>query len=438
MKKLYIVLFIGLIHYSLFATIDDDEIKKACNLYITSITDYYKGVDTNNSYENLLYQVFDYNSDIYVHQNDLFDEGFSNENDIDSYLGYVDINYKSNLDVEFGETNILSCKITDNGKLYVFATIPKILRYKENVREFELLLGMYKHNDKYVVEYALFNSKQNLDKLLNQCSSSIVKVNEDRLKLEREHLQWANVAYSKANYFEAKRRYQKVLAINPKNTAAIDGLVNSEKLITKDIVVTEINQLVQFKKFNEALDKLKDFERTFPNTLSEWASKIRKVCNEGIQNKTYINNLKLADSKYRIALYNEAINYYNKAKSYSKADTKYIQKQIELCNIGSPKKVSELLKEAYVMAKYSKKYWLSTYKLYIQYQNSGLLTGDNYRFMCSMMETKYNQVAKKMGYSRRQANKLARKYLFRAEELGINMDFWKYQVLTPNRLKSKK
>lgn len=433
----FLLLFIAICSAgTTWANSDIDKIKEVCNLYITSITDYSKNIDVNNSYENLLYGVFDYDSDVYIHQNDLFDTSYANKNDIDNYLAYIDIEYQNSIDIEFEETEVLDCTSNLNGRYYVFAIVLKTLKYKDKTREQELIFGLYKEGDGYIVEYALFNTAHNNTELMVQCS--VNSIEEDRLKLEREHLKSANAAFADQNYFNAKRLYEMVLSFNPSNTYAIDGVRNCNLLLTKERTKIEIANLIQHEKFREAEQRLAIFEREFPSTETAWVLAQKNASKNGIALKNYQANLKIANAKYDAGLFEDAINYYKSARSYSVADIAYIDGQIERCETGSPQEVMARIKKAYNEAKYSKSKWLNTYRTYIKYQNSGVLNGENYYFMCLMMENNYSQIGKKMGYSRRQTRQLAVKYFYKAKELGRDVSFLETQVFTKRRTKKKK
>lgn len=416
--------------------VDEEKIKQVCNLYITSITDYSKNIDVNNSYENLLFRVFDYNTDTYIHQNDLFDDSYANENDIDSYLGYIDVIYDNKIDTEFGETEVLNCTTTQNGRKYVFATVLKTLSYKNKVREVEIIFGLYNNNNSYIVEYVLFSNQLNNKNLITECS--IDAIEEDKLKMEREYLNAANDAFSRKDYLNANRLYEMVLSFNSNNAYALDGLQNCRQLLTKERVKTEIDILVRSKNYRSALDGLSIFKQDYPSYDIKWVVKTSTECENGLAFQAYENNLRIADSKYESALYKDAVLFYENAKNYNEANLDYINVQIERCRIGSPEQAKKLIKKAYDQAKVLKSKWLNTYMTYIKYQNSGLLNGEHYYFMCSMMETKYSEIAKKMGYSRNQANKLAVKYLLKAEEFGFNTDFMRTQVINSRRIKKTK
>lgn len=415
---------------------DIEKVKEVCNLYITSITDYSKNIDVNNSYENLLYGVFNYDSDVYTHQNDLFDASYANKNDIDNYLAYIDIEYQNKIDIEFEETEVLNCTSNLNGRYYVFATVLKTLKYQDKTREQELIFGLYKDGDRYIMEYALFNSTGNNTELMTQCN--VGGIEKDKLKMEREHLKFANTAFTNKNYFNAKRLYEMVLSFNPSNAYAIDGIRNCNLLLTKEKIKLEIESLIQGGKLREAEQRLVVFGQEYSTTETTWILEQKSAYENGIALKNYQANLKIANAKYKDGLFEDARDYYKSARSYTNADVSYIDGQIERCEIGSPQDALARIKKAYNEAKYSKNKWLNTYKTYIKYQNAGLLNGENYYFMCLMMENNYSQIGKKMGYSRQQTRQLAVKYFYKAKDLGHDVSFLETQVFTKRRTKKKK
>src|SRR5690606_18671704 len=108
-------------------------------------------------------------------------------------------------------------------------------------------------------------------------------------------------------------------------------------------------------------------------------------------------------------MYDEALKHYQEAISYM-PNNSYLLQRIEECKRGDTASVAKILQTAYNNAKKSKKNWFDTFNTYASYENTGFLTGEQYYFMCLMMLENYNQIGKKMGYSRNQTYHLARKY----------------------------
>jgi len=378
------------------------------------------------------------------HSNDLLSFNLTqNKNPeirLTDYITLLASDYRGLLKGEFIDKSIIidECPVSMEGKDVYLVTIKKEIFFQNQTKIFDFLIGV-NLNSEYPISFAFFNEVARSEKNIpvNVACSTDKQEEEIRDIRKRQFIKLKSKAeqfYIKEDYYNSREVYRKALILNPEDQDVIDGIDNSNYFIKekrKEIIQTLIHQ----KQYQNALleiSKVKSKDKT-----DEWYSKKTEICKTNLVVKADKSELNRADVLFENHQTKKALSIYQSLFNSIHLDQTYISNQIIKCKESDPYFIQSALKKAYREAVKSKKNYLSTLQTYSKYQNSGLLSGEQYYFMCLMMLNKHSAVAKPMGYTKNQAKLLSRVYFYKAKDFGVNVSFLETQIFTKNIEKRK-
>jgi len=361
---------------------------------------------------------------------------------LDSKIGlinYVTIlgeDYRAKIKGEFIDKSIQidDCYLNYSGAKTYLVSIKKELSYKKITREFNFIIGVSLETQ-YPIRFVLFEEVAKVDSKIAKtktCFKSsrqqeIIEVKQRQFKLLKNK---ADNFYKNKDYYNARETYKKALLLDNSDLDLVDGIRNSNYFITKNLKQV-IENLIANSQFKKALVELNSYANNTSHK-NQWYLEKSKFCEEKLEiaNDNYqLNRANILLKNYQSK---KALVIYNTLLDSKHLDIKYIKNQIIKCKESDPNYVRNALTKAYNAAVKSKKNYLETFKTYSKFQNSGLLTGEQYYFMCLMMINKHTTIAKPMGFSRNQARLLSRSYFYKAKNLGINVSYLETQIFTKN------
>ena len=374
-----------------------------------------------------------------LHSNDLkaFNLAINEKEEIglNSYTILLAHDHRGKLKGEFIDKSIVidECPISMKGKDVYLVTVKKELNFQNNTRVFDFIIGV-DLDAEYPISFAYFNEVARSEKniLTNPSCSTDAQEEESRNIRKRQfkiYKDKANQYFINGEYYRARETYEKAKNINPEDQDVLDGIENSNHFIAEKRKKT-ILDLIDEKKIQDALVEINKAKKD--DQLDEWYIEKFNFCTIQINLMRDQNELNRADILFENHQTKKALTIYQSLLNSKHLDQFYIKTQIKKCKESDPDYIKKALKKAYDEAVKSKKNYLSTFKTYSKYQNSGLLRGEQYYFMCLMMINKHSAVAKPMGYSRNQAKLLSRVYFYKAKDFGINVSFLETQIFTKN------
>ena len=378
------------------------------------------------------------------HSNDIksfnFAPNTNSEIRLTDYITLLASDYRQQLKGEFIDKSIIidECPVSMKGKDVYLVTIKKELYFQNQTKVFDFLIGV-NLNGEYPISFAFFNEVARSEKNIpvNVACATDKQENEIRNIRKRQFIALKSKAeeyYIKEDYYNAREYYGKALSLNPEDQDIIDGIDNSNFFIVerrKEIIQTLIDQ-EQYKNALLEINKVKPRDQS-----DEWYSEKIEYCKTNLAAKQDKSELNRADVLFENHQTKKALRIYQNLANSKHIDQTYISGQIIKCKESDPEFIQKALKEAYDKAVKSKKNYLSTFKTYSKYQTSGLLSGEQYYFMCLMMINKHSAVAKPMGYSKNQAKLLSRVYFYKAKDFDVNVSFLETQIFTKNIEKRK-
>jgi len=431
MKKEHLIIFLSLLFFQMAFSFDKEEVDRIVNLYQNNLSFCF---NDETQFIDKQFEIQDFFKDSNIHNYDLFGDELPDIT-IETYLRLLYENYNFDIQVSFGEPYIYDCSYYNKvaGKNYAIATFDKELVYKGKKKNLSFLLMLDIVSKPYKIENAFI--KEIHPEVQISCAADPKVNNQQQLirSFEKEYLGKAQSFHRAEDYIKAKYFYQEVLKLNASNQIAREG-VNDCDVIVVSMVIDEINQLIESKYYDLAQKKIiaLELEGKYDYDKS-WYNASLKKCKEGIRIKKANSKIKLADYYFSKKMFAVAKKIY-KTALYFNYRTNYIKKQIEACKSGDPNFVKNQIQEAYYEALATRKNYLKTFRTYIKYEQSDLLTGENYYFMCLMMLGD-KKVIKGMGYSRSLAKSLAREYFYKAKRKGCakcDISFIENQVFTSN------
>lgn len=356
------------------------------------------------------------------------------------YITLLASDYRGLLKGEFIDKSIIidECPVSMQGKDVYLVTIKKEIFFQNQTKVFDFLIGV-NLNSEYPISFAFFNEVARSEKNIpvNVACATDKQEEEIRDIRKRQFIALKSHAesyYIKEDYYNARESYRKALILNPEDQDVIDGIDNSNFFIIerrKEIIQTLINQ-EQYQNALLEIDKVNPKDQT-----DEWYSEKIEICKTNLAAKADKSELNRADVLFENHQTKKALIIYQSLFNSLHVDQTYIGNQIIKCKESDPYFIQSALKKAYNEAVKSKKNYLSTFQTYSKYQSSGLLSGEQYYFMCLMMINKHSAVAKPMGYSKNQAKLLSRVYFYKAKDFGVNVSFLETQIFTKNIEKRK-
>ncbi|MEL6918024.1 MAG: hypothetical protein AAFO99_09880, partial [Bacteroidota bacterium] len=235
----------------------------------------------------------------------------------------------------------------------------------------------------------------------------------------KSHLKKAQELYRSQKYPEALDHFKEILINDPSNQTAKDGSRQCKDLIAIKDYQTYIEGLVRKRKYNAALQALKEAETLAIRFDRNWMESIEENCRKGNVQLKFERLLAEADYLLKSHRYKEARNRYEEVLRLSPGNTA-IAGKIEKCKNGDPDYVRKEIEKAYNNARRFKKHYISTFKTYKKYENTNLLKGIHYDFMTRLLLRKRSKAAKSIGYSRNYAKHLIGKYYLLAKKKGYD------------------
>ena len=406
---------------------DREKVATVANNYITSLQGFSRGGENSKLFFGNLILLFTEND---VHQNDLFNKNIDSELMI--YLSDIQSEFSFQVGFEFYDDKVLDCSYFLNSDEFALVTFSKKITYQNEIKKLDFLL-LINVNDpnKYLVN-SVFFTKSEKNNISQSCT--LPKEENSTAKFERELLEQANKYYKQRNYILSLRAFEEVLMLNNKNTLAIDGIKSCKHLIKSKQYIEEINSLIKNNAYSRAISRLEDLKKQKLKYDYEWFTAQKKLCKIELLKQKAIILIKAADYNFNNKMYSVAIQQYQESLQYN-FKTVYIQSQINKCKQGDPNFVRKQLQIAFKKSNKSKSKedWLFTFKIFTKYENSSLLTGDNYHFMCMMMlGNNFRKIGKPLGYSKNETYHLAKKYFYKARNLGNDVSFLENHVFTKN------
>lgn len=309
----------------------------------------------------------------------------------DSYLEKIRTDFKNEIRVEFNSKNIsvLNCIVTDRGKGFVFVTVDKTLFYKDRPNMIYTLLlsiNIQNHKIKEVTSPRLYQGNCNIGTDNTEVSKEIAILRN-----------LANDYFSKRDYLNAKSLYSSLLNKLPTDLTAKNNLQECEKFLSYQNLIEKAQMLMRTKKFEDANIVFREALDNFPENKTELESKIA-FCNEQLKIEASNKSIEMGDYYYRVANYEEARRYYTNALSFKPNDVSTLQK-IENSKKSDRSFVLQEIARAVRLAEASKKNYGEAFKIMSEYEQSRLLTTENYYFLAVMMFKNNRDVKKEMGYS---------------------------------------
>src|SRR5690606_25323877 len=115
---------------------------------------------------------------------------------------------------------------------------------------------------------------------------------------------------------------------------------------------------------------------------------------------SYAAMIKNADYFYQGNLYNKALEYYQSALEFMPGDA-YALAQVQLCQNRGLETAREEIRRAIRLAEAGPQNYGKAFKIFYTYEESGLLTAENYYFMAMMLDGRERSVRNEMGFSNR-------------------------------------
>ena len=428
MKEYIFIITLLLFCQSSFS-FDRDEVDELVNNYQASLEKYYKNATDNDSkYEVSLSFKDAYES---LHESDinLVDNNYTT---VLTYLQNLADHYHSKAIVHIYNTYIFDClyysKTYSQGAAVVTFEKEVVFGNKRVSTKYLLLIST---NGKYKIIAAYLKTLH--PENLPSCSMPKEEKNalEELKKFEASYMKKAGELQVIGDYIGAKRLYNEVLKLNPQNTVAKDRISDCNTFITSENLTAEIDKLITDNEYSLALIRLRNLRDSAYPYDAEWFLTQYSHCELALSKQRALETIANADYYYAKKMYKAAKTIYNRALKYN-YKKKYVLAQINLCIKGDPSYIKGRIQEAYYNALASKKNYLTTFKIYQEYEKSGYLKGENYYFMCIVMLGD-KRVKKGMGYSNSLTQKLAKKYFYKAKRLGCSscdLSFVESQVFT--------
>jgi tetratricopeptide (TPR) repeat protein len=335
--------------------------------------------------------------------NDLFAFGINpdtteNYDNWGTYLDKIQFDFQNNIDVDFANVSVINCVDDNKGKFYTCATIDKTLIY---------------NNEKYTCTIYLWVNLNNGGAIKEAVSARYFKKTDTICHIGVDNsdvLNQANLLRTKADdyfqnkkdYIAAKKSYAAILNILPENSTIKNKIEECDKLITYETLLKNAEQKFANKKYSNAKEiyiELLTDEKSDKNLIR----KRIMLCERGIIEKNYNEQINVADYYFHVANFEKAREYYKKALNY-KQDDAYALSQIEKAEVGDKTFVKSEIEKAVKLAESGKRHYAEAFKIMTKYELSGLLTTDNYAFLTLMMLSKNKDIRNELHYTNKMFN----------------------------------
>lgn len=453
MKKIFLTLIFLLFAIKISASeVDLTELRLVVFNYIDHLDNLYN----KNQYDKSLGWVLEESTEDIKINNDLIklnsiqlsngEEGKINLSDYYDILERYDYKIRGEItpiDPKFMPINYECPIISDktNGKKLMLVSVEKKITFKNETKILEMFIGVnVSKRGNYRVSFTYFREVVNNDYPQNSCNNK-TNIDSKNNKEEKDYSfimkDRADKAFERGEYILARNFYKQALEYNKYDQDLKDGINNCNHFIKenqKDVIKNLINK-GNYKDAKKELLNIKDPALS----SSEWHKKSLIKCNEGIEKKNNNKELLLADILFRQDRFKKALTAYQNLTALRFLDQSYIASQIKKCKEADPQFIEKKLGKAYNDAVKSKNNWLSTFKTYYKYENSGYLKASQFYFMMQMMlDKKHSRIGKPMGFSRNKMNLLAKKYFYEAKNRGYDVSYVENHIFTQSINKYKK
>lgn len=445
MKKLIIVLFIILTTPTLAidvpTTLNKVKIQSLASNYIKLIQ------KTINESSN----------DFYAKNVDYFEDPLINEHiydlrkldlemeEINNY--FLDAKNSKNIqkvDINFESIKIYDCIYSDlkTSKNYSYVKITKDFYWIDSAKKNtvnHLLEINITNSSSYKITNVYELNEINKEFYVNKCLSNSTNAKQlQKIAIRNDNLyEEIEILYSKMEYLKALQIVDDILKSNNQYQKAVDAKEAILYLIKFSYLKDKIVEAISNNKFNDANKILKISKEHKIGTTKEF-NEINILVKKAREKKEQEQIFKKAEYFFNLEMYANALPIYNSLKIKG-FDNNLLENRIYTCKEADPNLIKKRITTAYNRAVSSKKHYKNTFKTYYKYENSGYLTGSNFRFMCLLMVGKGNKsLLKEMSISKNQAKNMAINYFYKAKENGVDMRDIEFIVFTRNFNKQQK
>jgi tetratricopeptide (TPR) repeat protein len=331
----------------------------------------------------------------------------------DEYLDNIETNFKNEIEVKFDPKNIsvLNCIINDGADKFVFVTVDKSLRYKDIPEMTYTLLISVNLDDGYKIK----------DITSPRLYGGNCNIGSDNTDLSKEITilrSLANDYFAKKEYINARNLYRSLLEKLPTDLTAKGRLDECENYLSYQKLIDNAQLLITEKKYQEAKNVYTEALRKFPGNTNEIHLKIA-FCDEQIKIEFLNKNIELGDYYYRVANFEQARKYYSTALSYKPNDPSTLLK-IENSKKSDRSFVLQEIARAVRLAEAGKKNYGEAFRVMIEYEQSRLLTTENYYFLTVMMFKNNGDVKKEMSYSNEDCSNYLNIFVKKLKDKAVN------------------
>ena len=338
---------------------------------------------------------------------DLFGDEALEFSDFQSYLQEIKNKYHNEVTVTFDDDQlyIYDCIDRIDNKKIAYATVRKTLRFQSLKRTITLLIALNVTNEEYSIFSVSIPEESN--GIYSKCN--ITHDHYIRDDFSELYLNFGTHFYREKEYITAKEWFEKVLSFQPGNKVASIKIDSCNIHITCDEYLEYARSKMKLEQFSAAKKHCKNMADLCPLLKGNAEDNIKK-CDSAINFTKFDFYLNDGNYLYQKGFYTAAVKSFKKALTYL-SDDNYCGKMIEKC-IEANDTALNTINRAIYDAEQGKK--AQAFKTLSYYEESGLLTGENYYFMAMMMNSKDDKVAKQMNYTNAQCRHLAREYCLKA------------------------
>lgn len=410
----FIFLFICLTYFpSLYSQSynkkDDTEILESARAFYSAI-ELYSGKNGKED-KNLYGQILKYKDgdDAVFHANDLFGTRPRGQN-FDNWMTYldnIDNDYENNIEVSYSDVQLLNCFETRNGFNCAIVSVKKSLKYKDNYKtETEFILINLNSKKISEVVFPDFYTEKG-----GTCNSP---VESNRKEKQIETRREADRYFEQKNYSKAKELYTSI------KEDFSDATVNSKidecnKFLSLENYLKEADNAFTNKKYDAAKSLYLKILNEFPQADKLPLNEKIKQCNQEINEQIYRRNIEYGDYYFQKGIYNQARSYYQLALQV-KAGDQYATNRYNEAKKDDPNLALQEIRKAVDLAESGKKNYGKAFKIMSEYEQSNLLTTENYYFLTVMMFKRFESVRDEMNYSKKDCDNYLNIYVKKLKE----------------------
>jgi len=350
---------------------------------------------------------------------DLFNNEKKDNPNLVSYLRIISSNYENKILVDLENLHIFSCTSNIKGKEIAYASFNKSLKYigtnkdyKNQQKNVTIVIGINISEPEYKINLVAF------PKELISDPNCLLDAQQDNQKvLFEENLAIANLFFQQKNYVSAKQFYENVLLYKPNDSKIISQYNICNSKITYDSYQTNADMYISQENFVRAKEMYNNILNQFPEKR-EYAKKNIKYCDEQILIQNYTEYRKAGDDNFNKQFYTIATQYYQTALKYNPNDS-YSIDMIKKCNnADKTTALNGISKARSLVFIHRQKYFPEIVNILTYYEQSGLLSGQDYYNLAAILDVAYENVNYAMNYSKRQSYHLAKEYCLKSMAKG--------------------